>query len=759
MGTVAHVAIASDLNGTLFTIDHNGELFRNRHERDDGGGALRHPGLGVRVGSGWNGVRHLAAVHLGDRVLLAGVGAAGELVTAHAPVMSTDEWSLVAPPQSASTAPMAKKAKVGAPPKLRRVFPGSGGVLYLVTEAGALMRQRFGSTSAAGAAGAAAKKPGKLKVIEADGWADGLALFTNGDGVFFDVTMNGTLRYQTIKGAKGRPRNDKWVTLARGWSRYQGVFSAGRRGIYAISGEGALELRPFTVARTSRVQLEPRRSAHVVGSGLFPWGGLAADIEGYCWPLSHTAGGTVDVKIGTRLSNPPDGVPMAVVDPAYYSVEVRRLRRMHDGIEAVYDDIMPTSFDGQTFTAARGHLPSDWLTNGAGWTQGFSVNIPDLPPDDPGHWRSGVYAARCTDTSGRDFYVSFIVRPKAPRSPFAVIANTNTWNAYNSWGGFGKYTHTYPVPTALPFLRPHPGLTPDVAQVAPGLTLYGPSVLTNSCHLLRAELWVLGWLEDLGPNYAYDMYTDQDLHAGIAGIGDGAATRYKGLILNTHPEYWTRAMYDHVKAYRDQGGSIVYLGGNGIYEEVVPSGDDKHMGIFHGLDRSRFPATCTNEQLRLYCLMRSPYVNRPEHALLGVGFQNCEQAAVEGQPYLLQQEPGAEGSNPVLSGVTLHKGDQIGATSVDVDPPVAGSTVIKTYHVDGWEVDQRGAGTPPNAYGPAALLALGGDAAFSGEMLCFDTDAGGIVLAGSSLNFGGSLVADANLQRIVQNALDQCLTR
>ena len=30
---------------------------------------------------------------------------------------------------------------------------------------------------------------------------------------------------------------------------------------------------------------------------------------------------------------------------------------------------------------------------------------------------------------------------------------------------------------------------------------------------------------------------------------------------------------------------------------------------------------------------------RPEAALLGVGFQNCEQAAVEGQPYVLQQEP------------------------------------------------------------------------------------------------------------------------
>ncbi len=753
---MAHVAIASDLNGTIFTIDHHGELFRNRHERDNGTGALLHLGLGRKIGTGWRDVTHLAAVHLGDRVMMAGVGAGGALVTSHAPVMGTDEWSPVAPPQALG-------ANIAAPGTLRKVFPGSRGMLYMVTGTGALHRQQFAITDASSTA---MLQAGTLDEVEPDGWASGLALFTNGDGVFFDLTRNGTLRYQSVTSANTGPSKGGWVTLARAWSRYQAVFAAGARGIYAISAEGALELRPFTVAPTGQVQLEPRRSAHVIGSGLYPWGGLAADIEGYCWPLSHKPGDTVNVKVATRLSMPPDGVPMAVQDPACYSVEFRRLRRMHHGKEAVYDDIMPTSFAGKTFTAARGVLPDNLLTHGAGWTEGFSLTIPDLPPDDPGHWRPGIYAARCTDSLGRDFYVSFVVRATMRQRPFAVIANTNTWNAYNSWGGYGKYTHTYPVPETLPFLRPHPGLTPDTEPPESATSIlfhYGPSVLTNSCHLLRAELWVLGWLEDLSAKYpyekyAYDMYTDQDLHAGIEGIGDGAATRYKALILNTHPEYWTREMYDHVKAYRDQGGSIVYLGGNGIYEEVVPSADGQHMGIFPGLDRSRFPSNCSNEQLRLYCLMRTPYASRPEHALLGVGFQNCAQAHVEGQAYLLQQEPGQRGSNPVLDGVTLHKDDPIGATSAHVDPPTAGSSVITTYDVDGWEVDQRGAGTPPNAYAAEALLAVGKNSP-SGEMLCFDTDAGGVVFAASSLNFGGSLVVDVNLQRIVQNVLDQCLKR
>ena len=767
--TVAHVAIAGDLKGTLFAVDHDGGLFRNRHARADGTGYLLHPGLGVRIGSGWNDVTGLAAVHAGARVILAGIDARGALVTADAPPIGRNEWATVAQPTAAASPSVSASGDV-AMPRIHTIFPGTDGVLYIVTGDGALLRRQLVASDADPSRAA-------TETLEASGWASSLALFTNGDGLFFDLTPNGTLRYQTTQGPGARPSSRSWIPLERAWSRYQSVFAAGPRGIYAVGAEGALELRPFSVTETGHVALRPRRPADVVGSGMSAWAGLASDIEGYCWPLSYAAGDTVDIKVGTRLSTPPDGLPKIVSAPVSYTTEVRRLRRMHDGKEGVYDDIKSLpALAGRTLEATTTPLPADWLSTGAGWTKGFSVTIPDVPPDDPNHWQSGVYAARCTDASGRDFYVSFIVRPTVPRNPFAVIANTNTWNAYNSWGGQGKYTHTYPVPETLPFHRPHPGLTPDVAAVAPGFAAYGPSVLTNSCHLLRAELWVLGWLEDLGPKYGYDIYTDQDLHQGIAGLGDGGATRYKGLILNTHPEYWTREMYDHVKAYRDQGGSIIYLGGNGLYEEVTIT-DDGHMGIFPRLDRSRLPKDCTNEQIRLYSLMRNPGVDRPEHALIGVGFQNCDQGGAIGQPYQLLQEPGAPGSNLVLDGVALHDGDVLGAMSIDPDPDPpptapagstpapaagpapAGSSVVGTYHVDGWEVDQRGNGTPPQAYAASALLAIGSNESFSGEMICFDSDAGGVVFAAASLNFGGSLVVDANLQRIVQNALDLCLAR
>jgi hypothetical protein len=144
--------------------------------------------------------------------------------------------------------------------------------------------------------------------------------------------------------------------------------------------------------------------------------------------------------------------------------------------------------------------------------------------------------------------------------------------------------------------------------------------------------------------------------------------------------------------------------------------------------------------------------------LLGVGFQNCEQANPEGQAYVLQQQPGESGSNPVLAGVTAKKGDSLGSTSVDVAPP-SGSTPSVTYEADGWEVDQRGNGSPPHAYATDALIGLGGNASLSGEMLFFTTEMGGVVFAASSINFGGSMVVDPNMQRIVQNALDQCLAR
>src|SRR3954451_14148175 len=72
--------------------------------------------------------------------------------------------------------------------------------------------------------------------------------------------------------------------------------------------------------------------------------------------------------------------------------------------------------------------------------------------------------------------------------------------------------------------------------------------------------------------------------AGLAGAGanrirllrrDGASfchphlDAYRVLVLSTHPEYWSRQMYDRVKQWVfERGGRLVYLAGNGLNCDV-----------------------------------------------------------------------------------------------------------------------------------------------------------------------------------------------
>ena len=44
-------------------------------------------------------------------------------------------------------------------------------------------------------------------------------------------------------------------------------------------------------------------------------------------------------------------------------------------------------------------------------------------------------------------------------------------------------------------------------------------------------------------------------------------------MVGVHPEYWTRRMYDRVKQWvKEQGGRLMYLGGNGLNCEVELDG-------------------------------------------------------------------------------------------------------------------------------------------------------------------------------------------
>src|SRR5205814_739231 len=218
--------------------------------------------------------------------------------------------------------------------------------------------------------------------------------------------------------------------------------------------------------------------------------------------------------------------------------------------------------------------------------------------------RSGLHYCRARTPTGLRCAFPWIVAPTRPVAPLAVLASNINCNAYNSFGGRSNYIHADelpPTPTVnsrselrrythaehgtwgyaeyapLSFGRPEPFNHIDFAE-----RITDPIEGRQACHLAPAEWRLLGWLEREG--FDYDFYAETQLHNGAFDLG-----AYRVLILSVHPEYWTRPMYDRVKRWVfEQGGRLMYLGGNGLNCEVELS-DDGTMVALNGTLTSLWP--------------------------------------------------------------------------------------------------------------------------------------------------------------------------
>jgi FG-GAP-like repeat len=421
------------------------------------------------------------------------------------------------------------------------------------------------------------------------------------------------------------------------------------------------------------------------------WVGVstARPIEGYCWPLSARPGESISFYIShggdahaslQRHTSTSESVDASAVDSLFFTAE-------HQVVEA-----------------------NPWRS-GCGWDQTFSVTV---PPE----WTSGIYSAACTDSTGGRCDITFVVKPTADEpSGIAVLANVNTWLAYNGWGGQSKYSGL----ARTSFLRPMPQSAPD-----------------GDAHLTRGELWILGWLESQG--HSPDVFTDIDFHDDGCDPG-----QYPLLVLATHPEYWTPQMYDRLASYLDAGGSLAYLGGNGLFETGEYDNDQTEMVFRLGVEGGpREPA-----------LFRTR--GRPERSLLGVATERCD---VPGSPYVVRSA-----DHPLFAGTGLSDGDTFGDVGL-----IRGGGQGKA---SGWEVDSsRGPGAtaiptgcllapaavPPSALPTGLVLLAEGvpDAAGAGaDMTYYDHPGGGFVFAAGSITFGSSLVVDPVLSRLMNNVLDR----
>ncbi len=388
----------------------------------------------------------------------------------------------------------------------------------------------------------------------------------------------------------------------------------------------------------------------------------------------------------------------------------------------------------------------DYTRTGVRWNeQGYTNPHHKQTVEAPA--RSGLYYFHARTARGAAFGFPWVVAPGRPSARVAVLASNITWNAYNSFGGRSNYINPDalpPTPTVnarqelrrytdpdnvtygvddyapLSFDRPEP-----INHIEESESITDPIEGRASCHLASAEWRLLGWLDREG--FPYDYYAETQLHAGALDLD-----AYDVLVISTHPEYWTLAMYQKVKRWVfDRGGRLMYLGGNGVNCEVDLSGD---------LTAAVYKNGDAREVKRRGLESRFHLSGESEAGLLGVVFTDA--GIMTGAPYRV-----VDAGHWAFEGTGLKEGDVFGRESLHMRCPGGAS---------GHETDKVSPSSPPGVH----RIARGMNPDDGGaDLSLYETPTGGAVFAAGSITWPASVVVDDAVSRITANVLRQFLRR
>lgn len=428
------------------------------------------------------------------------------------------------------------------------------------------------------------------------------------------------------------------------------------------------------------------------------------------------------------------------------------------------------------------HFHDDDLYD-ADWDVDFTLTIPqDFP--------SGVYAARLKAGDDTD-YVPFVVRPlrQQPTADTLLLLPTASYMAYaNEHAALDSGTtevlcgHLSAYKPEDLFLNEHreygyslydthsdgsgvcysSRLRP-ILNMMPGYTNSWIGAGGSAPWQFNADLHIVDWLD--ASCWRYDVVTDEDLHAeGLALLG-----QYRVVITGTHPEYHSTAMLDALQGYLQQGGRLMYLGGNGFYWRIAYH--PELPGVIELRRAEDGVRDWVAEPGEYYHSFTGEYgglwrrLGRPPQALVGVGM------AAQGFDVCGNYRR-AEGSRDpraafIFDGVT---GDIVGNFGV----VGGGAAGLELDHFD------RSLGSPPHALILASSENLTGlyfpppeevnnlmpglDATQNwearGDIVFFETPNGGAVFSASSISWAGSLCHngyDNNVSQITANVLRRFL--
>ncbi|MGC1242247.1 MAG: N,N-dimethylformamidase beta subunit family domain-containing protein [Chryseosolibacter sp.] len=254
-------------------------------------------------------------------------------------------------------------------------------------------------------------------------------------------------------------------------------------------------------------------------------------IEGYCSNTSYAAGDSLKIFVST---NPASPYTLDLYRMGYYGGKGGRLMKSVGELQG-----RPQHVPG----AGKDNLIE------CDWDVAYSMVIPD-------DWVSGVYIGKLTalqDSS--QSYVVFIVKDTRNASVTFQCSDL-TWQAYNRFPYWHSMYDEGQNPWAntdgarISFDRPYNLYVNNLPSE------FNP--LSNGAgEFFLWEFPLAFWLEREGYDVTYISNTDT--HSDADGL-----LRTKVFLSVGHDEYWTHQMFQNVMRARDEGVSLMFLGGNSV---------------------------------------------------------------------------------------------------------------------------------------------------------------------------------------------------
>lgn len=354
-------------------------------------------------------------------------------------------------------------------------------------------------------------------------------------------------------------------------------------------------------------------------------------VEGYAGQVSYQPGDELTIHLSTTVPK--------------VALEIHRLGQKREAV-----------FSKTDVTGGLHAVPENASSHGCAWPKAWSMKI-------PADWKSGYYLVtlRVKDNGGKfvrrgprtaESSCFFVLRAAEPgkQSPILLQLSTNTYNAYNNWGGLSLYAYNGRANVQgnrVSFLRP------------------------PSSQFAQWELPFVAWAEANGISLEYACNNDLEFRPEILNA-------YKLVLSVGHDEYWSAPMRDHLEKFIRGGGNVAFFSGNTCCWQIR----NEDGGTSEVSWKQRYvmdPIYPSNDHRLLSTLWSHHLVARPENQLTGVGFlfggyHRSHGQFMDGRGAYTVHRP----EHWLFAGTRLKRGDEFG-----------GENTIVGYECDGCEFEIR----------------------------------------------------------------------